>query len=165
MVKAIALVVLLLISPAAYAVTHTVGDSSGWTTGFDYATWASGKNFAVGDTLVFTYGPSHAVDEVSQGGCNTANPLGSYTSSPTTINLNTTGTRYFICPRSNHCSQGQRLTVTVAAAGSTSPPPTGGSAPSTPAGTPPATPGTPPSTAGAAAATIGCRHFGRRRWS
>jgi hypothetical protein len=35
----------------ASATTYTVGDSQGWTTNFDYSTWASGKSFAVGDKL------------------------------------------------------------------------------------------------------------------
>jgi len=33
------------------ATVHTVGDTSGWTIGYDYSTWASDKNFAVGDSL------------------------------------------------------------------------------------------------------------------
>lgn len=35
----------------ASATTYTVGDSQGWTTAVDYNSWASGKSFAVGDTL------------------------------------------------------------------------------------------------------------------
>jgi len=33
------------------AATHTVGDTSGWTIGGDYSTWASGLKFRVGDSL------------------------------------------------------------------------------------------------------------------
>jgi hypothetical protein len=49
----LALAALLLVS-CAWAVTatqHTVGDTSGWTTGTDYTTWAKGKKFKVGDRL------------------------------------------------------------------------------------------------------------------
>jgi hypothetical protein len=45
------LVLLAAAAPAAYAVDYTVGDSSGWTGGVDYSTWASDKTFNVGDTL------------------------------------------------------------------------------------------------------------------
>ena len=44
---------LLLVSCAstATAAKYTVGDTSGWTTGADYTTWASDKKIKVGDTL------------------------------------------------------------------------------------------------------------------
>ncbi|KAE8734488.1 hypothetical protein F3Y22_tig00000764pilonHSYRG00154 [Hibiscus syriacus] len=42
---------LLLVTPAAYAVQYTVGDNSGWTLGPNYTTWAQGKTFTLGDTL------------------------------------------------------------------------------------------------------------------
>jgi PBP1b-binding outer membrane lipoprotein LpoB len=49
----LALAALLLVScvSAAAATKYTVGDASGWTTTGDYATWASGKKFKVGDIL------------------------------------------------------------------------------------------------------------------
>ncbi|KAK4414580.1 Blue copper protein [Sesamum alatum] len=167
MAKLIAFALLLLISPAAYAATtHTVGDSSGWNTGVNYGNWASSQTFATGDALLFNYDISHSVDEVSESdyqSCSSANPINSYTTSPTTIPLTAAGTRYFICPRSNHCSQGMKLAVTVSGGGS-SPPPSGGASPSPPSGspetpgTPPSTPSSPPPPAGGAAASI----LGRR---
>lgn len=53
MALATAFVMLLVAAaPAAYATQYVVGDSAGWTNfGTDYGTWASGKTFAVGDTL------------------------------------------------------------------------------------------------------------------
>lgn len=48
---ATALLILLLVAPAVYAVEYTVGDTSGWTQGFDYTSWVSGKTFKVGDVL------------------------------------------------------------------------------------------------------------------
>lgn len=51
MALAAALLVLLLATPAAYAVQYTVGDSTGWTSAGDYSTWVQGKTFTVGDTL------------------------------------------------------------------------------------------------------------------
>ncbi|GMI73885.1 hypothetical protein HRI_001057800 [Hibiscus trionum] len=72
---AAALFFLLLAAPAALAVQYTVGDSAGWTTTGDYQTWVQGKTFRVGDTLLFNYGGSHAVDVVSKSdydNCNSA---------------------------------------------------------------------------------------------
>jgi hypothetical protein len=53
MAKALVLVALLVAGCAALAsaTTYNVGDSQGWTTGFDYTSWASNKAFAVGDRL------------------------------------------------------------------------------------------------------------------
>lgn len=48
---AVCLVVTLLAVPAAHAVDHIVGGSSGWNPGVDYTTWGSSENFAVGDNL------------------------------------------------------------------------------------------------------------------
>lgn len=37
------------------AAVYTVGESSGWSMGSDYSTWASDKTITVGDTLgIFT---------------------------------------------------------------------------------------------------------------
>jgi hypothetical protein len=47
----IALLVVVSSVAAASAATFTVGESSGWTTGFNYDTWVSGKTFAAGDQL------------------------------------------------------------------------------------------------------------------
>ncbi|GKV12722.1 hypothetical protein SLEP1_g23839 [Rubroshorea leprosula] len=51
MAIAVAFLLLLVASPTVYAVNYIVGDSSGWSQGVDYSTWAQGKTFNVGDTL------------------------------------------------------------------------------------------------------------------
>ncbi|KDP28869.1 hypothetical protein JCGZ_14640 [Jatropha curcas] len=132
-----ALLILLMAIPAAYAAQYIVGDSSGWTNfGVDYSTWASGKTFTVGDTLVFNYdGSTHKVDEVSQSdynSCSSSNAIESHDDGSTTIKLSKTGTIYFICPTAGHCSGGMKLAVNVVAA-STTP----GTSPTTPAPAPP----------------------------
>ncbi|CAA0820349.1 Cupredoxin superfamily protein [Striga hermonthica] len=149
MSKAIVFVVLLFVFPAAQSVDHTVGGSTGWTTGFNYTEWASRQTFRLNDNLVFNFGPPHSVDRVNSddfGSCSSASPIRSYTASPATITLNTTGEWYFLCPVPGHCSGGQRLSVNVAGGSAPStpggPPASGGSAPSTPGG-PPAAGGTP----------------------
>ncbi|XP_073148346.1 uncharacterized protein [Henckelia pumila] len=156
MAKAITFLLLLLLAlPAAvYGATIPVGGGSGWTLGVDYVSWAKGQVFTIKDVLLFNYGPSHSVEEVSDSDyrdCNVDNPIASYSTSPTSIPLSSTGTRYFICPTSTHCSQGMKLAVTVTDGSNTAPPP----APSTtipppPPGTaspvPPSTPASPPPT-------------------
>lgn len=45
------LLVIMSIVPAAVAMTYTVGDVNGWTSGVDYTVWLTGKTFRVGDIL------------------------------------------------------------------------------------------------------------------
>ncbi|XVF79744.1 hypothetical protein PTKIN_Ptkin15bG0014200 [Pterospermum kingtungense] len=143
MALAAALLVLLLATPAAYAVQYAVGDSSGWTSTGDYSTWVQGKTFTVGDTLLFNYDSSHQVDEVTQSdynNCNAGNALKSHSDGNTVITLSNTGPMYFICPTIGHCASGMKIAINVVAASGNSP-----STPSTPSGS--TTPSeTPPST-------------------
>ncbi|KAJ6400266.1 hypothetical protein OIU84_015837 [Salix udensis] len=151
-----ALLILLLAAPAAYAATtYTVGDSNGWTTSQDYTTWASDKTFTVGDSLLFNYGFTHSVAEVSKGdydSCSTSNLGKTYTGGSSTIPLSAAGPMYFICSTSGHCGNGMKLAITVVAASTGTPstpttpatPSDGGSTtPSTPSGSSsPTTPST-----------------------
>ncbi|ERM95344.1 hypothetical protein AMTRI_Chr04g183100 [Amborella trichopoda] len=144
-----AAVSLLLFVAAAVpimAVDYTVGDSAGWTTNFDYTTWASGKTFATGDNLVFNFGSSHTLDVVDSSGyngCSASNALTTFSTGPVTYNLKTTGTHYFICGVPGHCSNDMKLSVAVSGSSSGSPP--SSSAPTTPSGSPPSTTtGSPP---------------------
>lgn len=43
--------VLYLVMPISSATVYTVGDTSGWSLGMDYSTWAGDKTFVVGDSL------------------------------------------------------------------------------------------------------------------
>ncbi|KAJ6675638.1 BLUE COPPER PROTEIN [Salix viminalis] len=94
-----ALLIILLAAPAAYAATtYTVGDTNGWTTSGDYTTWASDKTFTVGDSLLFNYGFTHSVAEVSKGdydSCSTSNLVKTYTGGSSTITLSAAGPMYF----------------------------------------------------------------------
>ncbi|PQQ00228.1 uclacyanin-3 [Prunus yedoensis var. nudiflora] len=137
MAIATALVILLLAAPAVYGVQHTVGGTDGWALSVNYVTWAAGKTFTVGDTLLFTYDASHAVDQVNQAGytgCSSSNAIGTHSDGNTSITLSQAGPVYFICPTPGHCTSGMKLTVTVVAAGS--PPTTSPTTPSPPATTP-----------------------------
>ncbi|EOA35793.1 hypothetical protein CARUB_v10021025mg [Capsella rubella] len=91
-----------------------------WSLGKDYSL-ATGKPFAVGDTIVFNYGAGHTVDEVSESdykSCTLGNSISSDSSGTTSIALKTSGPHYFICGIPGHCTGGMKLSVTVAAASS-----------------------------------------------
>ncbi|XWS32441.1 hypothetical protein CRYUN_Cryun23aG0159400 [Craigia yunnanensis] len=152
MALAAALLVLLLAAPVAYAANYTVGGSSGWNSGVNYTAWAQGKTFTVGDTLVFTYGSSHAVDEVTKSdydNCNTGNALKTYSGGNTVITLSNTGPMYFICPTPGHCAGGMKLDINVVAASGNSPstpsPPSGSTPPGGSTSSPPPPPSGAPS--------------------
>ncbi|XP_044493942.1 uclacyanin-3-like [Mangifera indica] len=151
MAMATAFIYLLLAAPAfVYAVDYTVGDSNGWTSGVDYTNWVSGKTFKVGDALIFNYGGSHGLDEVTKSdydSCVSSNAIDSHSDGNTRLNLTTTGSRYFICPTIGHCGNGMKLAVTVSAASSGGNTPTTGSSPTTT---------TTPSPAHSAATTSSC---------
>ncbi|XP_020202781.1 uclacyanin-3 [Cajanus cajan] len=149
MAKAIAasFLVLLLAFPTVFGTDHDVGESAGWALGTNYATWASGKTFRVGDNLVFKYDSTHEVDEVdesSYNSCSSSNSIKNYKGGNTKIELSSTGKRYFLCPTAGHCAGGMKLEINVVAAAS-------GTPPTTPSGTPPSKSPSPPSESGSPA--------------
>lgn len=79
---------------------------------------------------------SHNVDQVPKSGydaCSTSNLIGSsMTTSPASVALTTAGDHYFICGFPNHCSAGQKLSVTVASSPTGASPPTSAAGPSPP---------------------------------
>ncbi|XP_019188432.1 PREDICTED: uclacyanin-3-like [Ipomoea nil] len=143
------LLFLLLASPAAFAKDHIVGGDGGWSQSGDYTTWAASETFTVGDSLVFNYGGSHGVDEVSKDdydNCNAGNALRSFTDGKTTIKLSKAGPMYFMCPSFGHCQTGMKLAINVQSGSSSTPaggsPRSSGTTPSTPSDSdsPPSTP-------------------------
>jgi hypothetical protein len=137
--------VLLLAFPSVFATDFTVGDAKGWDLGVDYTTWPSGKTFKVGDNLVFKYGSTHQVDEVSESdykSCSSSSPIKNYNDGDSKVALTKAGKQYFICPTAGHCAGGMKLEINVVAA-STTPTPSGTPPPTkTPSGTPSKTPPT-----------------------
>ncbi|KAE8787188.1 Blue copper protein [Hordeum vulgare] len=127
----ITLLVALGCAAAASAATFTVGDGQGWTTGADYATWASGKTFSVGDKLVFNYASqAHTVTEVTKSEYDACSSNANGENSGATTKTLKAGANYYICTIGTHCAAGMKLAVTA-----------GDSSPGTPAaGTPPTTP-------------------------
>ncbi|XP_075651662.1 umecyanin-like [Castanea sativa] len=146
------LVVVVLTALAAVvqvteAVNYVVGDSAGWarpSTLTYYTTWANGKNFSLGDVLVFNFATgAHDVATVTQtnyDACSIANTISLVTAGPYSYTINSTGTHYFICTFSNggHCNSGQKLAISVGnstnATSPGSPPTTVSSSPPPPAG-------------------------------
>ncbi|XP_058221733.1 uclacyanin-3-like [Rhododendron vialii] len=147
MAMAAVLLLFVLVAPTVHSLQYDVT----WNLGINYNSWAAGKTFTVGDTLVFTYTLEHSVDVVDgsdYASCNTGNPLNSYTGGLTTITLTTPGSIYFICPTEGHCQAGMKLGITVAAAASpttpTSPPPSSTTTPTSPPPASTTTPTSPP---------------------
>ncbi|CAL0307116.1 unnamed protein product [Lupinus luteus] len=153
-------------APFTAPVTYTVGDTIGWTipTGGAsvYVTWASNKNFKVGDILVFNYQiNTHNVEEVTKekyDSCSSVSPIAAYNSAPPVrVTLNKSGPHYFICGYTGHCSAGQKLainvtgtTTTVATTPSSAVTPSGSTTPSSPSPSGEGGASSPPQNSGAA---------------
>ncbi|KAL8096390.1 hypothetical protein AgCh_037378 [Apium graveolens] len=108
------LILILSTAVPSFGKDYTVGELSGWALGVDYDTWASDKTFNVGDSLVFKYGTSHTVDEVSSSdysSCTIGNSITADNTGSTTIPLKTVCKHYFICGVIDHCSGGMKLAV------------------------------------------------------
>ncbi|KAK3124518.1 hypothetical protein QOZ80_7BG0587710 [Eleusine coracana subsp. coracana] len=118
------------------ATDYLVGDKAGWTLSYSIG-WPEGKNFQVGDSLVFTYPKgNHTVTEVDgqtfkecyrQG-----NTIKEWNSGNDTVRLDKPGRRWFFCSVADHCEMGLKLVVNVGGAeGPSSPSP---ASPPTPGG-------------------------------
>ncbi|XWS36601.1 hypothetical protein CRYUN_Cryun20dG0098700 [Craigia yunnanensis] len=114
-------VIFLLIATVLPAITlgkeFIVGDQFGWTIGFDYKTWTAGKEFHVGDKLVFRYPVGvHNVFRVNGTdfkNCTVPPGSKSLTTGNDTIMLATPGRKWYLCDVGKHCENGQKLFITV----------------------------------------------------
>ncbi|CAH8334758.1 unnamed protein product [Eruca vesicaria subsp. sativa] len=116
LIGCLAIIFFTVVSPVSSA-THSVE----WSLGKDYSSLATGKPYAVGDTIVFNYGAGHTVDEVSESdykSCTLGNSISSDSSGTTSIVLKKAGSHYFICAIPGHCDGGMKLSVNVGAAAS-----------------------------------------------
>eukprot|EP00258_Populus_trichocarpa_P010948 XP_002319147.2 mavicyanin [Populus trichocarpa] len=109
--------VTIILPTLTMAAEHIVGDDKGWTVNFNYTTWASGKVFHVGDTLVFKYQPPHNLYKVDGNGFKNCVASGeALTSGNDIITLGSTGKKWYICGFGKHCSElGQKLVINVEA--------------------------------------------------
>ncbi|KAK1616481.1 hypothetical protein QYE76_021998 [Lolium multiflorum] len=110
----------------ASAATYNVGEPAGeWGFGINYGSWASSKQFIPGDSIVFKYSPqAHDVLEVSKAdydSCSAASPITTLKTGNDVVALPATGTRYFICGFTGHCTAGMKVAIDVVSASSTSP--------------------------------------------
>nr|XP_043623701.1 uncharacterized protein LOC122595410 [Erigeron canadensis] len=117
-VAVLAISVLVLLPVTTLATEFVVGDSSGWTTNFDYQTWAKDKVFYVGDKLVFNYPKgSHNVYKVNAtafASCTVPDPSTGLTSGNDVVTLIAPGKKWYICGVGNHCSAlNQKLVINV----------------------------------------------------
>ncbi|XP_009602744.1 uclacyanin 1-like [Nicotiana tomentosiformis] len=137
----LSLAAIAMVLNSAMAANHTVGGNGGWSQGADYKTWAASETFLVGDNLIFSYGLSHDVLEVTKANydsCATTNAISTNGGGMTVIALSSLGRRYFICGTGGHCASGMKLEVnTIATA---SPPPAAAPPVLPPASTPSTTP-------------------------
>nr|KJB44409.1 hypothetical protein B456_007G251100 [Gossypium raimondii] len=111
--------IVALKTPAiSLATDFVVGDDDRWKLGIKYEDWAKGKQFFVGDTLVFKYNATvHNVYKVKGDNFKSCtvpsnNSLGSFTGNDT-IKLATTGNKWYICGVNGHCDGGMKLKITV----------------------------------------------------
>ncbi|XP_030502774.2 blue copper protein 1b-like [Cannabis sativa] len=115
----ISLAIIAIFVPSISAVEYVVGDEKGWTINFDYQAWAQGKEFHVGDKLVFKYREGdHNVFKVDGVGFKECVPPADDTSALTSgndvITLTTPGRKWYICGVPQHCQVGnQKLLITV----------------------------------------------------
>ncbi|XP_012086403.1 uclacyanin 1-like [Jatropha curcas] len=119
-------VIMSIVLKLAMAANYTVGGPiGGWDTTTDLQTWATSQSFLVGDNLIFQYGPTHNVFEVSKAdydSCQISNPIQTHSGSNTLIPLSSPGKRHFICGTAGHCSQGMKVEIDVLATTTPSPP-------------------------------------------
>ncbi|CAA0839038.1 uclacyanin 1 [Striga hermonthica] len=115
LVMMVAVTLLVDVAQAEQYIVGGDGVTNGWDLHYD-ANWVKDKNFKVGDKLVFLFDLRfHDVMEVSKSDYDNCqpNPRESWNSEPTIVNLNATGTRYFICSTSGHCNSGMKIAVTT----------------------------------------------------
>ncbi|KAF8398047.1 hypothetical protein HHK36_016973 [Tetracentron sinense] len=108
----------IIIPAVSMAKEFIVGDEVGWTIRFDYQAWADGKDFHVGDKLVFRYPVgAHNVFKVNGTGfqnCIVPPVTEALTSGNDAITLATPGRNWYICGVGKHCEiGGQKLFITV----------------------------------------------------
>ncbi|XP_062021278.1 blue copper protein-like [Rosa rugosa] len=109
---------LMALCGVCFGTIYQVGDSNGWTDkGVDYKTWASTKNFTVGDILHFKYDrKENNVVRVLHKAFRSCNPKGKIYKTRTGddyIRLNRPGNFFFICSVNGHCRSGQKVHVSV----------------------------------------------------
>ncbi|XP_060676311.1 blue copper protein-like [Ziziphus jujuba] len=113
------LVLLLSFCGSCFGAFYKVGDSQGWTSkgSVDYKTWASTKQFQVGDVLNFEYDPQVnnvvRVTHKDYKSCNTSNSTFISQTGNDAIVIKNPGHLYFVCSVPGHCQAGQKVDIRV----------------------------------------------------
>ncbi|XP_020096738.1 basic blue protein-like [Ananas comosus] len=116
---AFAIAAVAIFPTVAVAMDYVVGDEGGWNLNGNYTAWAEGKQFRIGDTLVFNYTPgAHNVFKVSGPdfkACRVPTTGAVYSTGNDKIPLTNAGRMWFLCGKGNgkHCLQGMKLVITV----------------------------------------------------
>ncbi|KAG2574955.1 blue copper protein-like [Panicum virgatum] len=117
----VALVAMAAVAELAAAKNHTIQ----WSASGNYGDWSASNAVSVGDTVVFTYGPPHTVDELPSEAdytaCSFGGAVSSDSSGSTAFTFDKAGTRYFACATGSHCAGGQKVAITVSGASSQTP--------------------------------------------
>ncbi|WVZ15888.1 hypothetical protein V8G54_013454 [Vigna mungo] len=104
------------IVPHAKGENYIVGDSYGWIDFVDFNNWCYGKEFHVGDVLVFNYDSSQhnvlQVDSTVYESCIKDSYMKRFTSGNDSVILEKGGA-WFICGVDDHCENGQKLHINV----------------------------------------------------
>ncbi|XP_039143175.1 blue copper protein 1a-like [Dioscorea cayenensis subsp. rotundata] len=99
------------------ATVFTVGDEVGWSLKGNYTAWAMGKEFKIGDSLVFNYTKNkHNVLKISGDGfkaCDPSKAAETLNTGMDVITLAKPGKKWYICGFSDHCSKGMKLVINV----------------------------------------------------
>ncbi|XP_022858640.1 stellacyanin-like [Olea europaea var. sylvestris] len=108
-----------IVASSALAIEYVVGDDAGWKLNFDYQKWAEGKQFVVGDKLIFKYTDKthnvHRVNGTAFQQCMAPAESEALTSGFDVITLATPGRKWYICGVGKHCANGMKLAITVSA--------------------------------------------------
>lgn len=135
-----ALLMVAMMAAPAFGADYVVGDDAGWKLNVNYTAWAQGKQFHVGDRLIFKYTEgSHNVHRLSQATdfqeCLIPKTTANFTSGNDVITLATPGKKWYACGVSDHCSKGMKLGINVISDLAPSPAPASASDPNISAAT------------------------------
>ncbi|XP_061358116.1 early nodulin-like protein 17 [Gastrolobium bilobum] len=109
---------MLVMLPQASAVRWMIGGNMGWSTNFNYTTWAKGKHFYNGDWLFFVYDRNQMnvleVNKTDYESCNSDHPRHNWTTGAgrDVVPLNVTRDYYFISGK-GFCFGGMKIAVHV----------------------------------------------------
>ncbi|KAI7993797.1 Uclacyanin 1 [Camellia lanceoleosa] len=115
---AIAIVAIGVVVSPTLATDYIVGDDNGWMLNFDYQGWAQGKDFRVGDNLIFNY-PQGAHNVLKVNGtefqqCAAPATTIALITGNDVIPLLTPGRKWYMCGVGRHCATGNmKLAITV----------------------------------------------------